>query len=106
MTLIHINARIPWLCRQTSERNWIAECEPLGLTIQSARYSELAEDIGDTLDLLFRDLLNGQELDGFLRTHGWTREADLLPIVPEEAVFDVPFELLVAGRDGSTTGVQ
>jgi hypothetical protein len=96
---IDIKARIPWACSKTANGNWIADCELLGLTIQSTRYSELTEDIGDALDMLFRDLLSSNELDAFLEEHGWTRTSVPLPAVPEEATFDVPFELLVAGAD-------
>jgi hypothetical protein len=97
---IEIQAHIPWECHKTARGRWIANCEPLGLTIQSDRYSELTEDIGDALDLLFRDLLSSSELDAFLEAHGWTRTSEL-PDVPSDVTFDVPFELLVAGADGS-----
>jgi hypothetical protein len=103
MSLVHIDAQIQWSCRKTQSGNWIAECRPLGLTIQSARYSELAEDIGDALDLLFQDLLGSQELDSFLASHGWTRTKEPLQ---SDAVFDVPFELLMAGKDGSAASLR
>lgn len=105
MQLIHIDAAIPWDCRKASGGDWIADCEPLGLTVQSSRYSELAEDIGDALDLLFRELLRSDELDAFLASHGWTRVMAPLPRDFADAFFDVPFELLVAGAHGSAQRV-
>ncbi len=104
MSLVKINAQIQWLYYETTNGNWIADCPPLGLTIQSARYSELTEDIKDALDLLFHDLLSSNELDTFLASHGWARTQEL-PARPSDADFDVPFELLMARKDGSATSV-
>lgn len=107
MAIIRIFADIEWRCHRASQgENWIAECDVLGLTVQSSRYSELAEDIGDTLDLLFSDLFTGDELDQFLTAHGWTRTHEAFEGEPSDAVFDVPFELLVAARDGSTANLH
>lgn len=104
--LVQIEARIPWRCYRAAGGNWIAVCDPLGLTVQSARYSELAEDVADTLDLMFRDLLRGNELDRFLRGRGWSRTGGKLP-KPSNARFDVPFELLMTrGRDGSSSSLH
>jgi hypothetical protein len=105
MTRVQINARIEWKFQKTRSGMWIADCEPLGLTIQSASHTELREDIGDALDLFFRDLLKTRELDRFLQDRGWTRARVPLPTKPSEAFFDVPFELLQAGRDGSSTSL-
>lgn len=106
MTLIKINAQIPWKYRETRSGNWIAECDPLGLVIQSARFSELTEDISDALALLFHDLLESDELDGFLNDHGWTREREALPAKSSDAQFEVPFELLMAARDDLARSVH
>jgi hypothetical protein len=106
MTLVHIDALISWrFHRTTKSENWIAECDDLGLTVQSSRFSELPEDISDTLELLFKDLVSDDKLDTFLSAHGWSREP--LPSDPSDAVFDVPFELLMAGdQDGSTASLH
>lgn len=66
-------------------------CDPLNFTVQSETWAELMEDIGDTLELMFEDLLNSNELDKFLGEHGWTM-AGQIPAYPDRAIkFDVPF---------------
>ena len=97
--IVRIQASIPWHYTQCDSGRWIAVCDPLGLTVQSERYSEMTEDINDTLDLLFQDLLTDQALDEFLSAKGWTRGSGPLP-EPEDAQFDVPFELIASRNDG------
>lgn len=104
VAVVSIEAKIAWRCSRARGGNWIAICDPLGLTVQSARYSELAEDVGDTLDLMFRELLRSNELDGFLRARGWKRGVGRLPR-PANVRFDVPFELLMA-RHGSAASLH
>ncbi len=106
MEMIQIEAQIAWRCRRADGDRWLAVSEPLGLIIQSEKYSELAEDIGDALDLLFADLLDSGELDQFLAKRGWHRAAGPLPKRAEEAKFDVPFELLLNHGNGSTARVH
>jgi hypothetical protein len=101
MNTVVINAQIQWMYRHGEGGKWVAVCEDLGLAIQSERFPELHEDIGDALDLLFHDLLNSSELDDFLTSHGWTRTD--LPAELSDAVFEVPYELLMAGKHGSET---
>ena len=102
MLRIEIKAEIQWLFQKTERGNWLADCALLGLTIQSASPAELAEDISDALGLLFRDLLSSNELDSFLRSHGWSRTRVELPTEPSEVEFEVPFELLAAANVGSS----
>lgn len=46
-----------WAVSRTSGGNWIAVCDPLGLTLQSETYATFMEDIGQTLDAIMNDLL-------------------------------------------------
>lgn len=105
--IVEIEANISWVFHRTVSGNWIADCPPLGLTVQSASQAELEEDIKDSIDLLFRDLLRNDELDDFLRANGWRRRSDGLS--SEEAgdtSFNVPFHLLRAGGHGSATSLH
>ena len=65
-------------------------CEPLQLTVQSETWADLMEDIGHTLDALFKDLLRSNELNRFLRDRGWAPLGPV-PSGPEDVRFDVPF---------------
>jgi hypothetical protein len=88
---IEIKANLPWICVRAKGGNWVGVCEPLGLTVQAETWSDLMEDIGDTLDALLQDLLVSNELDQFLRDHGWEALGQI-PAQPDDAIrFDVPF---------------
>jgi len=49
------------------------------------------EDIGHTLDAMLRDLLRSNELDKFLRDHGWTAMGQIPAQLSKDVKFDVPF---------------
>ncbi len=70
--------------------NWIAMCEPLALTVQSETWAFLMEDLAQALNLLFTDLLEGGELDKFMKDRGF-RVLNALPPEPDDTWFDVPF---------------
>jgi len=65
------------------------------------------EDIGLTLDAMLQDLLSSNELDNFLRDHGWTA-INQIPGHPDRAIrFDVPFiPELMKGPYGSQGNVH
>lgn len=87
--VIHINAHLPLECFKTDSGNWIGVCEPLKITVQAETWSELMEDIGYTIDAMLQDLLSTNELNKFLRDHGWEMAGQ---IQPDRAVrFDMPF---------------
>jgi hypothetical protein len=98
VTLVRVNANVPWQTKQAKSGNWVAVCEPLKLTVQSETYADLMEDIGLTLDALLRDLVETDELNQFLREHGW----QLMGAVPatklKNARFDVPFHPAMIGN--------
>jgi predicted RNase H-like HicB family nuclease len=90
ITRIEIKANLPWEYFKGKGGNWIAVCEPLKLTVQSETFGELMEDIEDTLDALFQDLLSSNELEKLLRDHGWTLTGQI-PSRDEPVRFDIPF---------------
>lgn len=50
LTLVQIEGNIRWQCIRSKGGNWLATCAPLRLTLQSATWAELMEDIGLALD--------------------------------------------------------
>lgn len=90
-----------WKTFQAQSGEWVAICDPLKLTVQADTWAELMEDIGHTLDGLLRDLLSSNELNQFLRDHGWKLLA-AIPARPEDVRFDVPFiPAMMANANGS-----
>lgn len=88
---IDIQANLQWGCFQAKGGHWVAVCDPLNLTVQAATWAELMEDIGDTLDGMLQELLSSNELDKFLRDHGW-QAVGPIPTQQDGAIrFDVPF---------------
>lgn len=90
VTLVRVDANVPWNVLKAAGGNWVGVCQPLKLTVQAETWAELMEDIGLTLNALMHDLLESNELNRFLRDQGWT----LIGRVPErfdDVRFDVPF---------------
>ena len=98
MTIVKIESKIKWNCSRAKGGNWVADCNPLGLTIQSETWVTLMDDIAHTLNAMFRDLLKSQELSRFLRDRGW-RSIGRMPSKPTNVWFDVPFLTTPANRD-------
>lgn len=88
--VVRVNANVKWKTRQTQAGNYVAICDPLGLTLQAETWADLMEDISLTLDAMLKDLLSSQELDQFLREHGWTLIGSI-PNRQEDFRFDLPF---------------
>jgi len=101
MTIVKIEGNTEWKCFRAKGGNWVAVCDPLGLTIQSETWANLMEDIAHTLNAMFKDLLKSDELARFLRDRGW-RLVGKMPSKPVDIWFDVPFvttTATTAGRD-------
>ena len=94
---IEIESNLEWTAAHTNSGVWVAECEPLGLTMEGKTPDELHDVIGEACGALFADLLKDDELDDFLQAHGW--RATNLPETPSvgEVEFDVPWSLVAMG---------
>jgi hypothetical protein len=68
---VRIDANLPWRYTIGRGGNYVAVCDPLKLTLQAESWDELMEDTSDVLNSIFHDLLRANELDRFLRDHGW-----------------------------------
>lgn len=105
-TLIRIQAELVWQCFPARGGHWVGVCDPLKLTVQAHTWTELMEDIGHTLDAMLKDLLRTNELDKFLRDHGWT-PVGRIPVHPtKEIKFDVPFLPALMGTHGSQRDIH
>ncbi len=94
MTNLALQARIEWkVCKDNGSGYWIAVCKPLKQTVSGETWAELNESIGQTLQLLFRELLEKNELASFLRSHGW-RFDQPVPERRRNIRFDVPWKLV------------
>jgi predicted RNase H-like HicB family nuclease len=100
--LVRIEANVPWMWRKGSGGNYVAVCDPLKITLQAQSYSELMDDIADSLDALLKDLMESDELEQFMQEHGWRLVAPIPPR-PKDMRFDVPFSIMpvaMAGANG------
>src|SRR2546428_230673 len=95
-TVVRIDGNLEWQCRRTESGDWIAVCDAVKLTLQSDTFANLMEDIALTLDDVFKDLLASNELERFLRDHGWT-VAGSIPRDPDNVKFDIPFFTAMMG---------
>ena len=88
---INIAAQLQWNCFRAKGGHWVGVCDPLKLTVQADTWAELMEDIGQTLDLMLKDLLKSNELERFLRDHGWKMVGGAPSVAGRDVRFDVPF---------------
>ncbi len=86
-----LDTQVEWRVFRSANENWIAICDPLGLTLEGETWQELTANIGEGLQLLFQDLLETGELAHFLRRHGWTPTVPLQRLDPARTSFDVPW---------------
>jgi hypothetical protein len=99
LVLVRVHANVQWQWRVGSGGNYVAMCDPLKITLQAPTYSDLMEDIGNSLDALLKDLMESNELDEFMREHGWTMSA--IPTRPKDMRFDVPFSVMPLAPAGT-----
>jgi hypothetical protein len=105
ITIIQINANVPWQYSRAKGGNYVAVCDPLKLTLQAPTFSELMEDIAVSLDALMKDLLSENELDKFLRERGWSAVGQV-PTRPRNIRFDVPFAVTAMRAHGQQNSVH
>jgi predicted RNase H-like HicB family nuclease len=93
--VVSINANLQWRYTIGKGGNYVAVCDPLKITLQAKNPTELMEDASDVLNAMFHDLLSSNELDRFLRDHGWTAIGQI-PARPENVRFVMPIFLAPA----------
>jgi hypothetical protein len=90
INVVRINGSVIWKILKAKGGNWVAICDPLKLTIQSETWADLMEDIGLTLDALLKELHSSNDLENFMREHGWSIIGGI-PARPRNIRFDLPF---------------
>lgn len=105
MQVIRVQANLQWKCFSGKGGHWIGICDPLKLTVQGDTWTELMEDIGHTLDAMLKDLWRSNELDKFLRSHGWQLAVEA-PLPSKGIRFDVPFIPAMVKARGTQTIVR
>jgi hypothetical protein len=91
---VQMSGRIQWVAKQSPlSRRWVGICEPMNLTTEADSLDELFSVIDETMQLVLRDLLEDNELNGYLRDMGWTAAIPAGP-APHDAEFDVPWVLV------------
>ena len=102
MTVVQINANLPWKCGRTRDGAYLGICDPLKITLVADSIPELQEEIGITLDALLRDVMHDGELDRFLREQGWTA----VGAIPNGQVrFNVPFYIEPLEKNGQQAAI-
>jgi hypothetical protein len=102
VTIQTTQAQIQWLAhRSTTSKRWIGECQPMGLIMEADSLDELHSVIDEAMQLLLLDLLRDNELDQFLREHGWRAQDVPMEARPEDVKFSVPWELIAEGTRDS-----
>ena len=94
---IQVESRLQWMAVHTPSGVWVAECKPLGITMEGNSLDELHSVIGEACAELLADLFEDNELEEFLRARGWS--ATNLPDVSagEDVEFEVPWNLVAEG---------
>lgn len=90
INLVRVDANLIWQIRQYKDGGYLAICDPIGITIEGETMSELMEEISSTLDAMLRNLLKTNDLDRFMREHGW-KILGRIPTPKRDIRFDVPF---------------
>lgn len=92
-----ITAQIPWNITQAKSGLWVGHSPLLKLSAQGKTKEELRARIGETLNLLFTDLVESGDLKPFLFAHGWEPVTDdeeyPAQLVIEEMLEDIPVSL-------------
>ncbi len=98
---VSIEATVPWkYCQDPEMGVWVAYCEPFKLTVQAATYPELLETIGEAINEVFTDLAKTNEVDDFLREHGWQAVGRRSEPRSRTMSFDLPIQTnRVSARD-------
>lgn len=100
MTIIQAQADVEWRSFRGRGGNWIAICDALALTVQSDTWAHLMDDIAETLNAMFTDLLRSGELEQFLRDRGWGTTGPI-PMRKRDVWFDAPFRAQATDRDST-----
>lgn len=90
------HAQLQWRAERGTSGRWVGICDAMKLVTEAESLDDLRSVIDETMQVVLTDLLRDNELQQFLRDHGWQaqlpQQAD-----PEEVRFNVPWELIAQG---------
>jgi len=69
----------------------------MNLVMEADSLDELHSVIDEAMQLMLVDLMRDNELDQFLREHGWHAQDMPAQARPEDVQFNVPWELIAEG---------
>jgi hypothetical protein len=95
--IVRIHANVAWKWREAAGRNYVAICDSLKLTLQAPSWTDLMQDISNTMDALLKDLVESNEFEQFIQEHGW-QQVSPLPANSADMRFEVPFSLYPLDR--------
>lgn len=96
--IVRLQSQLQWRATKIpASGRWIGICDAMSLSMEADSLDELHSLINETLQLVFIDLLEDNELDQFLQERGW--QAVNLPTQHDggDIEFDVPWELIAEG---------
>lgn len=97
---ITIKAKIQWRVLSDPGGRSIGVCDVLNIALEARSDDELRTMIDEAMQLFLLDLLEDNELDEYLKAHGWTRGPIPEGIDPGDVSFHVPVELIAGGQVG------
>lgn len=72
--VVSVEAKVFWKFQKTKSGQWVGTCDVLKSIVQSETFSELVEDIEQTMMALFADLDASGELDQLVQAQGWAMQ--------------------------------
>lgn len=89
---VHITAALTWeVVQDPHTHQYIGVCRALNLNAMGGSWVEFQECANEAMQLLFTDLFEDNELDGFLRQNGWRMAGEVQP--GRTPIFDVPTDI-------------
>ncbi len=103
--VVRVDGRVECKILKAKGGNWVAICDPLKLTLQADTWANLMEDIAFTLDAILKDLLSSNELNRFMKEHGW-KLVGQIPHRQADMRFDLPFIPAIMSSHGSQRNLR
>lgn len=88
--VVTIKADVTWeVARDPDSGNWVGVCEPLNATAIGHTWGEFQDAVKETVGLMLTDLHEDNQLEAFLRIHGW-EAVPHLPPAKDRPRFELP----------------
>ena len=95
---VELESQLEWQATKSeSSGRWVGVCDAMNLSMEADSLDDLRSLIDETMQLVLIDLLEDNELDQFLRAHGWRVERLPTKHSVQKVSFDVPWHLIAEG---------